>query len=38
MLAEEMRELANILSLMVNRNQRFTPKEMWEQMKILRTQ
>lgn len=31
----EGKELANILSLMVNRNQRFTPKEMWEQMKIL---
>ena len=31
----EGKELANILSLMVNRNQKFTPKEMWEQMKVL---
>lgn len=31
----EGKELANIISLMINRNQRFTPKEMWEQMKIL---
>lgn len=31
----EGKELANIISLMINRNQRFTPKEMWEQMKVL---
>ena len=31
----EGKELANILSLMINRNQRYTPKEMWEQMKVL---
>lgn len=31
----EGKELANILSLMINRNQVFSPKEMWEQMKVL---
>lgn len=31
----EGKELANIISLMINRNQEYTPKEMWEQMKIL---
>lgn len=31
----EGKELANIISLMINRNQRYTPKEMWEQMKRL---
>lgn len=31
----EGKELANIISLMINRNQGFTPKEMWEQMKVL---
>lgn len=31
----EGKELANILSLMINRNQRYSPKEMWEQMKVL---
>ena len=31
----EGKELANILSLMINRNQKYTPKEMWEQMKVL---
>lgn len=32
---EEGKDMANILSLMVNRSQHFTPKEMWEQMKVL---
>lgn len=31
----EGKELANIISLMVNRTQKYTPKEMWEQMKLL---
>lgn len=31
----EGKELANILSLMINRKQKFTPREMWEQMQIL---
>ncbi len=31
----EGKELANILALMVNRTQEYTPKEQWEQMKIL---
>lgn len=31
----EGKELANILSLMINRTQKYTPKEMWEQMKLL---
>ena len=31
----EGKELANIISLMINRNQKYTPKEMWEQMKVL---
>lgn len=31
----EGKELANIISLMINRNQKYTPKEMWEQMKKL---
>ena len=31
----EGKELANIICLMINRNQRFTPREMWEQMKVL---
>lgn len=31
----EGKEIANLLSLMVNRTQVYTPKEQWEQMKIL---
>ena len=31
----EGKEMANIICLMINRNQKFTPREMWEQMKIL---
>ena len=31
----EGKELANIICLMINRNQKFTPREMWEQMKVL---
>lgn len=31
----EGKEIANILSLMINRTQKYTPKEMWEQMKLL---
>lgn len=31
----EGKELANIISLMINRNQKYTAKEMWEQMKLL---
>ena len=31
----EGKEMANIICLMINRNQRFTPREMWEQMKVL---
>lgn len=31
----EGKELANIISLMINRTQKYTPKEMWEQMKVL---
>ena len=31
----EGKELANILSLMINRKQKFTPREMWEQMQTL---
>lgn len=34
---DEGKEVANILTLMINRNQKFTPKEMWEQMKLLET-
>lgn len=32
---QEGKQMAHVLSLMINRSQRFTPKEMWEQMKIL---
>lgn len=31
----EGKEMSNVISLMVNRSQHFTPKEMWEQMKVL---
>lgn len=31
----EGKEMANIICLMINRNQKFTPREMWEQMKVL---
>lgn len=31
----EGKEVANVLSLMINRNQIYTPKEMWEQMQVL---
>lgn len=32
---EEGKEMANVLSLMLNRSQRFSSREMWEQMKML---
>lgn len=32
---EEGKEKANIISLMINRSQKFTPKELWEQMQVL---
>lgn len=32
---QEGKEKANLISLMINRSQRFTAKEMWEQLKIL---
>jgi hypothetical protein len=32
---QEGKEMANVLSLMINRSQRFTAKEQWEQMQIL---
>lgn len=31
----EGKEMANVISLMINRSQHFSPKEMWEQMQIL---
>ncbi len=32
---QEGKDMANVISLMVNRSQRYSPKEMWEQMKVL---